>query len=72
MEYSIGVATPSPGNDLLQKATNRGQRQTDTLTNVVTGLELVHVRFQIVRHVLKDKVQAAGMGLDNIKQFDLV
>lgn len=71
VQNAVRVAAAHAGDDLLQKAADGGQRQADAVGNIVARLELVHVRFEIVRHVLKDQIQAAGMGLNDIKELDL-
>lgn len=58
------------GKDLSQKGSHRRDGQTDTILDIIRRLVLVHKGLEIMRHKLKDQIEASGMSLNNVQQLD--
>jgi hypothetical protein len=72
MRRWIKLQVERTGNDLLEEGPDGGHRQADALADIFGSLGLVHEGLEIVRDELKHQVQAAGLGLDDVQELDLL
>jgi hypothetical protein len=59
-------------NDLLEEGPDGGHGQSDALADIFGSLGLVHEGLEVVRDELEHQVQAAGLGLDDVQELDLL